>query len=112
MDFEPRYPKCKEEGVVTGAVLFGEIKQNKSCTSLSTFFFNLQETQRKVKETTGRKHKKESIKDGRDETEIPEWDAEKIRESEMQRMQAEVEQDAGSGEDHNDAEWYKEGGGA
>jgi hypothetical protein len=26
---------------------------------------------------------------------------------EMERMQAEVEQDAGSGEDDNDAEWYR-----
>jgi hypothetical protein len=26
---------------------------------------------------------------------------------EMQRMQAEMEQDAGSGEDDNDAEWYR-----
>jgi len=26
---------------------------------------------------------------------------------EMQRMQAEVERDAGSGEDDSDAEWYK-----
>ena len=25
MDFEPGYPKYKEAGVVTGAVLFGEI---------------------------------------------------------------------------------------
>ena len=25
----------------------------------------------------------------------------------MQRIQAEVEQDAGSGEDDNDAEWYR-----
>jgi len=80
MDFEPRYPKCKETSVVTGAALFGEIKQNKSCTSLSTSFLNLQETQRKTKETTGRKHKKESTKGGRDETEIPERDAEKIGE--------------------------------
>jgi len=49
--------------------------------SLSTFLLNLQETQRKTKETTGRKHKEESTKDGTDETEIPEGDAEKIRES-------------------------------
>jgi hypothetical protein len=55
-------------------------RYNKSFMSLS-IFFNSQETQRKTKETTGRKHKKESTKDGRDETEIPKRDAEKIRES-------------------------------
>jgi hypothetical protein len=34
-----------------------------------------------MKETAERKHKKESTKVGRDEAEIPERDAEKIRES-------------------------------
>jgi hypothetical protein len=57
------------------------VKQSKNCTSVSTFISNLLETQRKMKETTGRKHKKERTKDGRDEAEIPGRDALKFRES-------------------------------
>jgi hypothetical protein len=43
-------------------------------------FLTLQETQRKTKENSGRKHQKESTKEGRAETEIIERDAEKVRE--------------------------------
>jgi len=63
MDFRPRYPKYKEAGVVTGAVLFGEIKQNISCTSLSTFFSEFTGNSKKNerdyrKKTQERKHKR------------------------------------------------------
>jgi hypothetical protein len=77
VDFKPESPKYKEAGVVTSAVLFGEIQQNRMFV-LFSYFLNLQETQRKTKENTGRKHTKESTKQGRDETEIIERDAEKI----------------------------------
>lgn len=43
-------------------------------------FLTLQETERKTKENSGRKHKKESPKEGRAEAEINERDAEEIRE--------------------------------
>jgi hypothetical protein len=43
-------------------------------------FLTLQETQRKTKENSGRKHQKESTKEGRAETKVIERDAEKVRE--------------------------------
>jgi hypothetical protein len=70
----------KEADVVSSTVLFEQSQQNKTFALFSSFL-NLQETQRKTKENTGRKHKKESTKEGRDETEIIERDAKKIRES-------------------------------
>lgn len=99
-----------QEGVLNGEVLFHEFIEKTEEEKL--LIKKKREVKRKLKEKRKRQQEENTRKKAQKIEEMRQKSLKGMQKRsenqlEMQRIQAEVEQDAGSGEDDNDAEWYR-----